>query len=190
MTTRRHGFTLIELLVVISIIAILIGILMPALSMAKTRAIQVVCSSNMRQIGLVMEMYMDDSGDVFPVARYMPPPMASSSPDPPLNKALEAYLDPGTSDSPNKVYKCPGDGDVFVLCGMSYDYRVRLGGNVLADLWQVRRFNLQASEIWVSRDYDNLDQFVLNGGQVLSTGFFHDERNLLYADWHVATRDD
>ena len=185
MNTRR-GFTLIELLVVISIIAILIGILLPTISLAKARAVQVACSSNLRQVGLVMEMYMEDYDDRFPTARYMPPPIASSDPFPPLNELLKPYMDPGGPNKPNKVYECPGDSYVFPLCGMSYDYRIRLRGREIEDLWQVRRFNMAASDIWVCRDFDNEDELQLANGETISVGFFHRDRNMLFADWHVS----
>ncbi len=58
---RKRGFTLIELLVVIAIIAVLMGVLMPALQKVKQQGYQVVCKSNMKQIGLAANLYAQDN---------------------------------------------------------------------------------------------------------------------------------
>jgi len=65
---RHKGFTLIELLVVIAIIALLMGILMPALSKARKQGRDVYCLNNLRQLGVAVQMYTEEYDDFIPRA--------------------------------------------------------------------------------------------------------------------------
>jgi prepilin-type N-terminal cleavage/methylation domain-containing protein/prepilin-type processing-associated H-X9-DG protein len=67
--SRQKGFTLIELLVVIAIIAVLLAVMMPAMRKIKEIARQTVCQSNLRNVGLAVLMYIDDSERKIPDTR-------------------------------------------------------------------------------------------------------------------------
>ena len=64
---RTQAFTLIELLVVISIIALLISILLPALATARDAAKTISCASTLRQVGMSMNLYADDYNGTMPL---------------------------------------------------------------------------------------------------------------------------
>ncbi len=69
---RDAGFTLVELLVVIAIIAILASLLLPTLASAKEKARQAACLSNLKQLELCYQLYLDDNNDVLPLNHAVP----------------------------------------------------------------------------------------------------------------------
>ena len=200
------GFTIIELLVAITIISVLIGILIPVIPKVRDSARQTVCQSNLRQIGLAVSGYQEDNRQEFPRARYMPRPWLSADEDPPLNEALNEYL-----ESDSQVWTCPGDQDVHTAeyadddgivreCGVSYTYTTAFSGRTFEDTFFSRFIQLRPHEVPVLHDYDGgsyeleLEEWYGEGGAefdedavgaLIPIDYFHSKRSYLYADGSV-----
>lgn len=179
MSSSTRGFTLIELLVTVGIIAVLLGILLPVMTRARQAATKTACMSNLRQVGMGVEMYRQDNSQAYPTARYMPEPFLSGSVDPPLTELLRPHVAGGM-----EVFECPGDRDeVYALAGTSYAYNSALGGQTEDDSWMSQTLGMGPSELPVSHDFDAGRFDTVDGSVHVST--FHRRRNILFADGHA-----
>ncbi len=150
MTSRsqsHHGFTLIELLVTISIIALLIALLLPALNRARSVARKTACLSNQRQLGIAYFMYANDS-DGYVIPMTVPGASARQSSGNITSHGWYPYMLDDYLESPG-AWNCPEQSETYYLVRKSnpaaplgtagwpwfkianYNYHVYLGGKRL-----------------------------------------------------------
>ena len=162
------AFTLIELLVVIAIIALLAALLLPVLTQTKEGGRATACVSNLHQIGIALQIYVDGNNNHLPVMRDRAAPPATNS-LPGVETVLKMEL--GNTN----VLRCPSDfAQIFETTGSSYSWNSLLNGEN-ADRLVVFGMNFDPHAIPVFYDKQN----------------FHAARgpnksvNYLYADGHI-----
>ena len=176
----RGGFTLIELLCVMAIIGILVSMAMPAYSNFRDKSDGVKCSSNLRQIGAVLQIYVGQNDGMFPEIETDPgnpvyPPESEA-------KGLLPTLAPNglTED----VVKCPADVrnpafNYFKKRGTSYEWAPYVDDELeTAPQIFTRRgqLTMPASRIIVCFDTERVHGI---------SGDFKSKKNYLYADGHI-----
>lgn len=131
----RRGFTLIELLVVIAIIAILAAILFPVFSRAREKARQTSCISNLKQIGLAMNMYAQDYDETFPTYYIYVPSLSYAERGWP--RRIQPYV------KNDQVFRCPDvippSSDSVDLLRMGYGLAYPYPGGYVTPLAKYQR---------------------------------------------------
>ncbi len=121
-----RGFTLIELLVVIAVIAVLASLVLPTLGSAKRKALSAACLSNLHQIGLALDLYVQDSNDRIPSCAELP---SINTNLPSMTTVLGPYLR-SKGEAPTGMsallFKCPEDRTVFPVEQTSYEWNMYL----------------------------------------------------------------
>ena len=133
MSRKPNAFTLIELLVVIAIIAILAAILFPVFAQAREKARETSCTSNSRQVGLQVRMYVQDYDETMPIFYAYNSNPASGRPGHkgveelilPYGKNRQIFRCPDDAGGPalgDATYGCPGLGSYHSCYGSSYRF--------------------------------------------------------------------
>ena len=118
---KSEAFTLVELMVVIAIIGILATLAVPALGSAGERARSTACQGNLRQMGLILRVYLDENGNRFPTHQNR----GRDTNEVDLRTA-DAVLTP---KGPTRIWKCPSDRkNLFEETGSSYFWNNLLNG--------------------------------------------------------------
>ncbi len=170
-TRGERAFTLLELLVVIAIIALLAALLLPVLSKAKEAGRATVCLSNLHQLGLALQIYVDGNHNRLPVMR----DRAAGTNQPTNNVLPSVELVLGAELGNTNVLRCPSDlTKIFEQTGSSYSWNSLLNGQN-ADQLVVLGLNFDSHAIPVFFDKESFHASRGPGKAV----------NYLYADGHI-----
>lgn len=171
--SKRRAFTLVELIVVLVVVSLILTTLLVATQQSRRTARRLQCQSNLRQIGVAMEQYLDVRGrdGKYPDAAVVP----SITPNKPgLHEILLTFADD------ERIFACPDDLTYYEKEGLSYEYPSRiLAGKTRQQVLVDRRGQaVPATLVWIAFDFEDFHGPQGEDGS----------RNFLYADGHVEAR--
>lgn len=123
---HKNGFTLMELLITIAVIVVLSGITVPVTISMIEKSRQAKCLGNLREIGVGLQMYLDDNADRLPVLALGRP--SKTSQEPVLETVLSGYVES------EEVFHCPSDKKEFKKSGCSYNWNITQNGRSMTEL--------------------------------------------------------
>jgi prepilin-type N-terminal cleavage/methylation domain-containing protein/prepilin-type processing-associated H-X9-DG protein len=164
----RPAFTLVELLVTVAVIALLAALFMPALGRGKESGRVAVCQGNLHQIGLALQLYVDDNKNIMPTL-YDRPVAGAPTNLPTIDVVLAGPL------GSTQVLRCPSDLQrLFEQTGSSYAWNSLVNGQN-ADHLQIMKLSLAMTKIPLVFDKESFHA-VLGPKHAV---------NYLYADGHI-----
>lgn len=124
--SRCSGFTLLEILIVLALIAAIMAVAWPVLSLGSAKSHSAACIANLRGLGVALNLYLSDHGGVMPV---LAAARASTAEDVPV---IDTVLAPYAGSA--ALFRCPADDRLAAATGTSYFYNSALGGQRTANL--------------------------------------------------------